>query len=183
MFSHTTPNHPKVYLSYREAGTPKLGFLNYNRGNIYEMKGWVYVLVFVVLVVGAAALLDYYTGYSEPTGAAVAVTTTETTTTTVVETGMLLRIINDFDCDECDISDIVEYIEGFFPDLEIKEIDYNSDMGEELISRYGITEVPALLIDSEIEDEENFELVKNGLRKVDDVYVVNLWEGYYTKEI
>ena len=84
-------------------------------------------------------------------------------------------------CDTCEeyacqaqASNIKGSIEkGLLANAEIKEVDSGSEEGKDLVTKYEIERVPALVMDKAVESEENFEKLKSTMTLKGDRYVVD----------
>lgn len=84
-----------------------------------------------------------------------------------------LTIINDRDCISCDTTRMFQIIKKLFPSVEKKEIDYNSEEGNKLITQLNIEALPSYIFGSEIVDALNFDKFKRALIKKEDKFIIN----------
>lgn len=63
---------------------------------------------------------------------------------------VLLKIVNDPDCTQCDPSSIVGQLKSIIPSLKTEELAYDSADGRKLIDMFSANSVPVLIFDSSI---------------------------------
>ncbi len=75
-------------------------------------------------------------------------------------------------CEECEWSEFRESTDRIFK-ASYREVDYQSEEGQELIEKYNLKYVPGFIFDREkIEQAENFTKVEPTLVKSEDAYVI-----------
>lgn len=85
-----------------------------------------------------------------------------------------LTIVNDATCKECSTEDIVKQLKaGIMPTLLVKEVDYNSKEGKDILAKFSIKSLPAFVFDNGVEKLENFEQMKQVLVNKDGQYYLN----------
>jgi len=84
-----------------------------------------------------------------------------------------LTIVNTRDCFNCDISRVLSLLKGFFPGLNVKNLDYESEQGEQLINKLQVGVLPAYIFDTNLENTVNFENIKVAFTEVNDGYIMN----------
>lgn len=72
-------------------------------------------------------------------------------------------VVNDKRCKECNITELMDQLEGVFPGLEYGEIDYSSDEGKRLYNELNLTYLPAILFDESVKEAEGYENVQRFL--------------------
>ncbi len=95
-----------------------------------------------------------------------------------------LIVINDKDCKLCDSSNTKTIIKEIFPNVNIKEIDYEAEEAKKLINQFNINALPAYIFDSNITKTINYNDFKTALIKKGDGYIItNTASGanYYLK--
>jgi protein-disulfide isomerase len=61
-----------------------------------------------------------------------------------------LIVLNDENCDSCDSAPVVQNLVQIFPGVDIEYVDISDDEGKDLIDDFGITLVPAYILDSKL---------------------------------
>ncbi|HDI73234.1 MAG TPA: hypothetical protein ENF58_03780 [Candidatus Altiarchaeales archaeon] len=75
-------------------------------------------------------------------------------------------VVNDKRCKECDITGIIDQLQGIFPGLEYTEIDYSSDEGKKLYNELNLKYLPAILFDESVKEAENYKNIERFLEPV-----------------
>jgi protein-disulfide isomerase len=83
-----------------------------------------------------------------------------------------LVIISDETCVVCDSSNIEQGLSTYFPTLTPKKVDISTKAGKNLIKRFDIAAVPALIFDGAIAKTANFDKVEAGLDQKEGVYLI-----------
>jgi len=97
-----------------------------------------------------------------------------------------LIVIDDRDCKLCDSSGMKKIIKEIFPNVKIKEIDYETAEAKRLIDKFDINALPAYIFDSNVSEAINFNDFKTALIKKGNNYVIaNTASGaiYYFKRL
>lgn len=95
-----------------------------------------------------------------------------------------LIVINDKNCKLCDSSNMKTITKEIFPNVKIKEIDYEETEAKKLINQFNINALPAYLFDSNVSKAINFNDFKTALIKKKNNYLItNTASGvnYYFK--
>lgn len=74
-------------------------------------------------------------------------------------------------CDNCSYGKFQNATDRMF-NTEYREVDYNSEEGQNLIEKYNINYVPAFIFDRKVEDAEALNRVEPTLVKFEDAYVI-----------
>jgi len=74
-----------------------------------------------------------------------------------------LTIVNDKNCQNCDTSRMLSVIQGLFPGVESRTVDYSDPEGKRLVSMYRIDALPAYIFDRRINETLRFESFKQAL--------------------
>lgn len=82
-----------------------------------------------------------------------------------------LFIINVKDCVTCDAAPVVTFLKKKFPGLTIRNLDYPSSAAQKMIEDLTLAALPAYIFPRAVENEENFESLKDELRLINDFYV------------
>ncbi len=107
---------------------------------------------------------------------------TENTNTQVSsgQTALNAILINDKRCSKCVqvISPLKQSLLTIFPDMTFKEYDYSDADAKELMSKYDIKYLPAVLLPKNIESSNNYDKVKNFVVEKDDVYDLKIGSNF-----
>ena len=80
-------------------------------------------------------------------------------------------ILNDATCEVCDTYPFIRSTLSLFPGAEFQTVDVNSEMGQDLIARYGLDRVPAYVLNNEFEKTARFNRLAHHVRRVGDHFV------------
>ncbi len=80
-------------------------------------------------------------------------------------------ILNDATCEVCDTYPFIRSTLSLFPSAEFQTVDVNSQMGQDLIARYGLDRVPAYVLNNEFEKTARFNRLAHHVRRVGDHFV------------
>lgn len=83
-----------------------------------------------------------------------------------------LTIINSEECFNCDTGRIISILEGFYPNLDIEEIDYDTAKGRVIADRFNINMLPAYILNSSLSEAHNYEKFSSAFNKVKDNFVM-----------
>lgn len=75
-------------------------------------------------------------------------------------------------CENCTYERFKGATERYF-DVRYEEVNYESERGQELIEKYGLSYVPGFIFEKEIEERSNFTRVRNALIENEDGYVMS----------
>ena len=100
-------------------------------------------------------------------------TTAEVCNTLPPETEVNFFIVNDFGCKECDASWIPPQLEGWFPELNVKEISFDSAEGKEVLDQFQAESLPFLYFDSSITKHYNWDSFSFYTTQNEDLYQLN----------
>ena len=84
-----------------------------------------------------------------------------------------LLVLNTKDCFNCDISRVEKIINGWFPNIVKKEIDFNSEEGAALAKNLGIELLPAFIFNSSLEESFRYEDFRGIFSKVKGSYILS----------
>lgn len=95
-----------------------------------------------------------------------------------------VTIINDDECEECNIDEALVWFRKIVPTMLANKIDYNSKEGEAMIEEFGIKYLPVFVFGKEIEDTEFYAqaqplFTQKGERYVLDAAKLGLPSGKY----
>jgi len=85
-----------------------------------------------------------------------------------------LSVINDDECEECNVDELMLSLRKIMPTILTNKIDYNSPEGEKMIEEMGITTLPALVFSKEVEDSDIFDQVQAAFLEKNDKYILDL---------
>src|SRR3989338_1185577 len=83
-----------------------------------------------------------------------------------------LSIINSKECFNCETGRIVSILEGFYPNLDIGTIDYDTDKGRALAGNFNINALPAYILNSSLSESYNYEEFSSAFNKVKGNFVM-----------
>lgn len=84
-----------------------------------------------------------------------------------------LIVLNTKDCFNCDVSRVERIINGWFPNIVKKEINFNSEEGVALAKNLGIELLPAFIFNSSLEESFRYEDFKGIFSKVKDSHILS----------
>ncbi len=76
---------------------------------------------------------------------------------------VLLTVLNDKRCKDCDVTGILNQLKSIVPKMEVKEIDYKDKGGKELYDKLGIKYLPALVFNASITKNPGYSILKKYL--------------------
>jgi len=85
---------------------------------------------------------------------------------------VLLKIVNDKDCEPCDTTDVIVQLKDLIPGLKTTDIAYDSAEGETLIEIFDVNTVPMLVFDSAIVESDGYETLQRYLLQQGDDYLL-----------
>jgi len=94
--------------------------------------------------------------------------------------GMTFTVLNDKNCKDCDPLRVTQVTQQLFPNIAIKEIDFNSKEGLELYKKYNVKYLPAFFFSEDVKDDPAFSQIESALQKVDGSYMINPQAVGYT---
>ena len=83
-----------------------------------------------------------------------------------------LMVIETKDCPSCNPASVIEFLKRQFPGLTTKHLDLADPVAEKLVKDLSIISLPAYLLGPEVENEKNFNNLKNGLSLSGNYYLV-----------
>ena len=86
---------------------------------------------------------------------------------------VVLTVINDEGCELCSTSRMKGVIKEVFPNLGIKNLDYNSVESKELVNKFNIDALPSYIFGLSVTEAAHFNDFKSALIKKEDNYLVN----------
>ncbi len=91
------------------------------------------------------------------------------TTTTIPSSGgdlpatNAMIVLNDKRCTSCSVTNILSQLQGIFPKLTVKQLDYNDAAGLKLYKDINITYLPAIMFTDDVKTNANFSKIQNYL--------------------
>jgi predicted DsbA family dithiol-disulfide isomerase len=86
---------------------------------------------------------------------------------------MDLIVVNSKDCgDSCDTSRILAVTKQLFLGSKVRNVEYSSEEGKQLVEKYGIKILPAYLFSDNITKSPNYAQISRALNKVGDMYQI-----------
>lgn len=82
-----------------------------------------------------------------------------------------LFIINTKNCVTCNFEPVTNLLSNKFPGLIIKNLDYSSQAAQEMIKDLSLQVLPAYIFPKSVENETNFEGMKNDFQLINDFYL------------
>ena len=83
-----------------------------------------------------------------------------------------LTVLNNENCFNCDTSRVLTIIKTFYPNLDIENIDFETEEAKELIENYNIKALPAYILDSNFKDAHNYEKLSSSFNEVNGSFVM-----------
>lgn len=83
-----------------------------------------------------------------------------------------LTVLSGQQCFNCGTERVIRMLEGFFPNIEIKNIDFDSEEGKALAESYKIDALPAYIFDSRVKEAHNYEKLSTAFKELDGSYIV-----------
>ncbi len=83
-----------------------------------------------------------------------------------------LTVLNGQQCFNCRTERVISMLEGFFPNIEMKTIDFDSEEGKNLAELNDIDALPAYIFDSRVKDAHNYGKLSTVFRELDGIYIV-----------
>lgn len=92
---------------------------------------------------------------------------------------LIAYLINDIrcveeNCNDSFIKNLKVSLRQFFPMIEFEEYDYNSDLGKQFYEKYALTDLPAILLTHKLEEEGNYNRIKNFVTEKEDLLDLQL---------
>ena len=80
-------------------------------------------------------------------------------------------ILNDATCEVCDTYPFIRSTLSLFPGADFQTVDVNSEMGQDLIARYGLDRVPAYVLNNGFEKTARFNRLAHMVQRVGDHFL------------
>ena len=92
------------------------------------------------------------------------------------EPAVVAQIINDDDCEKCDVSEAVVWLRRVLPTVSTEKIAYDSTQGKKLIDKYQIKTLPAFIFDADISKTDFYSQAQVLFEQKDANYVLKTQE-------
>jgi hypothetical protein len=83
-----------------------------------------------------------------------------------------LSVISVKGCRVCDTGSVLNSLKKKFPGLAVKNLDYPNASAKAMIKKLSISTLPAFIFEKKIEQEDNFDNIKNDLQLTNNFYVL-----------
>ncbi len=83
-----------------------------------------------------------------------------------------LAVLNGNDCFNCDTGRVLSILNGFFPNLEIENLDIKTNEGKEIAAEFNVDVLPAYILNSSLQQASNYHKFFNAFNKVGDSFVM-----------
>ncbi len=84
-----------------------------------------------------------------------------------------VQVLNDSNCKECDVTDAVKMMKRVIPTLLVKEVQFDSADGKNLVSNLTIKSLPAFIFDDGITKTDIYTQAKDIFKKQDSSYLID----------
>jgi len=89
---------------------------------------------------------------------------------------VIIKVINDDACVDCDISDVLIWFRRVLPTIAAEKIDFDSQEGEQLIERFGIKTLPAFVFDNNLVETDFYTQADILFEQKEDSYILKTQE-------
>jgi len=83
-----------------------------------------------------------------------------------------LMVLNSNNCFNCETGRILSILNGFFPNIQTKNVDFETEEGKGIADEYGITALPAYILNSSLQEARDYYKFYNAFNKVKDSFVM-----------
>jgi|TARA_Y100000310_G_scaffold91835_1_gene89331 hypothetical protein len=83
-----------------------------------------------------------------------------------------LMVLNNKNCFNCDTGRVLSILNGFFPTVDMENLDFETEEGKEIAEKFDITALPAYILNSSLQQAYNYYKFFNAFDKVDSSYVM-----------
>lgn len=126
-----------------------------------EAKKWMVMSAVLALLL----VVSLYTGGFRLGGAAGAA---------VADADINILVINDERCDECDTTNLVQQLRTNFPEADIKEVDYSEEEAKELYELLGLTALPAVLFNEDVQQQSGYSEIAEYIESKGDYLMLQI---------
>lgn len=88
------------------------------------------------------------------------------------EPAIQLAILNTENCFNCGTDRIIKMLSSFFPNIDAKTIDFESEEGKNLSDKYDIKILPAYIFEPGIKDAHNYGKISSAFNEADDGFIM-----------
>lgn len=95
-----------------------------------------------------------------------------------------LTVWNSENCFNCDTGRVLSILSGFFPNVDIENLDFETDEGKEAAKKFDVIALPAYIYNSSLQQAHNYYKLFNAFNSVDSSYVMKSTvanSNYYTE--
>lgn len=83
-----------------------------------------------------------------------------------------LMVLNNKNCFNCDTGRVLSILNGFFPNIDIDHVDFETEKGKEIAESFDIIALPAYILNSSLSESPNYYKFFNAFDKVSSEYVM-----------
>jgi len=83
-----------------------------------------------------------------------------------------LTILNNDDCFNCETERVLGILKGLFPNMDIENIDFETEKGKEIIEKFNINALPAYIFDSNFKEAKNYDEFLTAFNEIDGSFVM-----------
>jgi len=97
-----------------------------------------------------------------------------------------LKVLNSKKCFNCDTARVLSILRDFYPNINVENIDIETEAGKDLAEKFDLNLLPAYIMDSKLEEAYNYDKLSNTFTKVDDDFIMKNTAAnsnyYFTRE-
>ncbi len=83
-----------------------------------------------------------------------------------------LTILNSKECFNCNSGRVISILNGFYPNLDIEMIDFETEQGKETAEKFNIYALPAYIFNSSFEEAYNYDKLSSSFNEAYDSFVM-----------
>ncbi|MAE42376.1 hypothetical protein CMO93_01280 [Candidatus Woesearchaeota archaeon] len=83
-----------------------------------------------------------------------------------------LKVLNSKDCFNCQTARVMSILKSFYPNLNVENVDFETEEGKEIAERFNLDVLPAYIVDSGIVDAYNYNKLSSAFNEVKDSFVM-----------
>ncbi len=83
-----------------------------------------------------------------------------------------LTVLNSENCFNCDTGRVLSILNGFFPSVDMKNLDFETEEGKEAAKKFDVIALPAYIYNSSLQQAHNYYKLFNAFDEVDGSYVM-----------
>lgn len=95
-----------------------------------------------------------------------------------------LIILNVNNCFNCESGRVLSILTGFFPNLEIENVDFETENGKQAAKTFSVAALPAYILNSSLKETRNYDKFSNAFNEINGNFVVKNGvsnANYYTE--